>query len=65
MAKNHPPTRGRRKARVLRRTARTQNSTQSEDVSKLLEKVNDLEKQLALMAGAVRPAEDPKPSESE
>ena len=65
MAKNHPPTRGRRKARVLRRTARTQNSTQSEDVSKLLEKVNDLEKQLASMAGVVRRAEDPKSSESE
>ncbi|KAL1705590.1 hypothetical protein EV121DRAFT_203261 [Schizophyllum commune] len=65
VAKERPSTRGRRKARVLRRTARTQNSSQSEDVSKLLEKVNDLEKQLASMAGAVRPPEDPKSSESD
>ncbi|KAI4522666.1 hypothetical protein K525DRAFT_198275 [Schizophyllum commune Loenen D] len=60
-----PTTRGRRKARLLRRSTRTPTNSQSGDVSKLLEKVNDLEKQLASMAGAVRPAEGSKSGESD
>ena len=60
-----PTTRGRRKARLLRRSTRTPTNNQSDDVSKLLEKVNYLEKQLASMARAGRHTEVAKSAESE
>ncbi|KAI5886609.1 uncharacterized protein SCHCODRAFT_02591967 [Schizophyllum commune H4-8] len=67
VAQNRPPTRGRRKTRLLKRTPRTPTSNQSDDVSKLMEKVHGLEKQLASMAGPVRSAagEESKTGESD